>query len=73
MAPVFQSRDGEIIKDGSSVTLELAYDTASIKRKGVVRSFVDETGGIRWEILTDEPQWPAVGFLPENVLSADKG
>jgi len=25
----------------------------------------------KWEISTDDPQHPAVGFLPENVLSTE--
>lgn len=25
----------------------------------------------KWEISTDDPQHPAVGFLPENVLSSE--
>jgi hypothetical protein len=25
----------------------------------------------RWEIETGDPQWPAIGFLPEHVESAE--
>ena len=27
-----------------------------------------KTSEERWELLTDDPQYPAIGFLPENVL-----
>lgn len=50
--------------------------------KGVVRSFeqvervydeegiaVGKTTEMHWEISTGDPMYPAIGFLPENVLT----
>jgi hypothetical protein len=64
-----KARDGSVIQDGAAVMLELAYDTDSVFAAGVVRSFTDEDGQTRWEISTEDPQHPAIGFLPQNVLT----
>ncbi len=37
----------------------------------VGRIVVGKTSDQKWEISTDDPQHPAIGFLPENVLSTD--
>jgi hypothetical protein len=34
---------------------------------GVVRSFEQE-GETRWEISTDDPQHPAIGFVPDTAV-----
>jgi hypothetical protein len=34
---------------------------------GVIRSF-EQDGETRWEISTDDPQHPAVGFDPETAV-----
>ena len=33
------------------------------------RVMVGKTSEPKWEISTDDPQHPAIGFLPENVLT----
>jgi len=30
---------------------------------------IGKTSEVRWEISTDDPQHPAIGFLPSNVLT----
>jgi len=52
--------------------------------KGTIRAFehvervyddegiaVGKTSETKWEILTGDPHYPAVGFLPENVLTKE--
>lgn len=81
MADSFKARDGSEIADGDSGTYELAYDTASVLVTGTIRKFdhvervyddegiaVGKTSEPRWEILTDDPMWTAVGIKPENVI-----
>lgn len=34
---------------------------------GPVRSFKDDEGKTRWEVETNDPQHPAVGFDPETA------
>ena len=36
--------------------------------KGTVHRFIQD-GETRWEIQTDNQQYPAIGFLPEHVLN----
>jgi hypothetical protein len=67
--PGFLARDKSKISDGETATLDLAYDTDIVTATGVVRAFKDENGETRWEISTDDPQHPAIGFLPQNVLT----
>ena len=82
MATSFKARDGSVIKDGETATLKLAYDYEEVVATGVVRAFehvervyddegiaVGKTSEVRWEISTDDPQHPAIGFLPSNVLT----
>lgn len=68
-----------VLKQGT----EKQGDYSESTLKGKVRSFeqveriydkdgiaVDKTIEVHWEMLTDDPIYPAVGFLPENVVSA---
>jgi hypothetical protein len=43
----------------SFVQVERVYD-----KEGIATGKTSET---RWELLTDDPNYPAIGFLPENV------
>ena len=63
-----KTRDGKTVTDGQKTTLTLQHGTHEREVKGTVRSF-EQDGETRWEIVTDDDQWPAVGFLPENVLT----
>ncbi len=76
----FKTQDGTAIKDGDSVEIVLMYGLSEVNQKGIVRQFdhvervyddegiaVGKTSEPRWEISTDDPQHPAIGFLPENV------
>lgn len=82
MAASFKTQDGKTVRDGDVVTLSLRKGTSEIEQTGKVRRFdhvervydeegiaVGKTSEERWEISTDDPQHPAVGFLPENVLT----
>jgi hypothetical protein len=76
----FTTRDGKMVSDGDAVELVLMYGPVEVAAKGIVRQFehveriyddegiaVGKTSEPKWEISTDEPQHPAIGFLPENV------
>lgn len=59
------------LKDGDKVkNLRLKHGTQEKTVSGKLRSFKDEKGKTRWEIVVSPPDpWhPAIGFLPENVL-----
>jgi hypothetical protein len=75
-------KDGEsvslVLVKGSVETNDYSERTVT----GVVRQFehvervydgegiaVGKTSEVRWEISTDDPQHPAIGFLPSNVLT----
>jgi len=79
----FKTQEGKSVADGSAVTLDLAYSYETVSVTGTVRAFdhvervydeegiaVGKTSEQRWEILTGDPAYPAVGFLPENVIRA---
>lgn len=78
----FKTNDGQTVSDGEAVTLELRKGELSITVTGTVRQFdhvervyddegiaIGKTSEPRWEISTDDPQHPAIGFLLENVLT----
>jgi hypothetical protein len=82
MAQTFKAQDGVVVKDGETTTLSLAYDSERVVVTGTVRFFeqtdrVYDAEGIaigtnvttHWEISTDDPAHPAIGFRPENVLT----
>ena len=82
MAASFKAQDGQIVSDGDVVTLTLRKGDSEIEQTGTVRRFdhvervydeegiaIGKTSEERWEISTDDPQHPAVGFLLENVLT----
>jgi hypothetical protein len=82
MAKTVKTQDGSVITDGEKVTLTLRHGETERVVKGVVRAFehvervyddegiaVGKTSEIKWEVLTGDPQYPAIGFLPENVLT----
>ncbi len=81
MAASFKTKDGTVVKDGDKGTFSLAKGTSTIEVEGTIRHFnhiervydeegiaVGKTSEERWEITTGDPQYPAVGVLPENVL-----
>lgn len=72
MRNICEARDGTPIIDGDVGEFVLAYDTASVTVKGTVRAFPQDRE-VHWEIVTDDAQWPAVGFRPENVLTKNTG
>ncbi len=76
----FKTKDGTPVKDGEQTTLVLMYDYEEVEVTGTVSQFdhvervydeegiaVGKTTEKRWEVVTDDPHNPAVGFLPENV------
>jgi hypothetical protein len=75
-----KTRDGKLITDGAYAELTLLHgERSEIEHgayertlKGIVRAF-DQDGETRWEISTDDPQHPAIGFLPESVLTRSGG
>ena len=66
-----ETQDGKQINDGVKLTLSLQHGTTVREVKGKVRAF-ESDGETRWEILTNDPLRPAIGFLPENVLTYSK-
>lgn len=58
--------DGSPITEGAYVRLEQARGDGSREISGGVRCF-EQDGELRWEVTTDDPQWPAIGFLPEHI------
>jgi hypothetical protein len=61
---------------------EETHDYSEREVKGTVRAFehvervydeegiaIGKTSETKWEITTGDPVYPAVGFLPENVLT----
>jgi len=66
------ARDDTLISDGDAGEFVLAYDTESVAVRGTIHAF-EQDGETRWEIITSEAQWPAVGFRPENVLTKNEG
>lgn len=78
----FTARDGTEIEDGEAGTFSLAHGSETIEVAGTVRRFdhvervydeegiaVGKTSEERWEIVTGDPTYPAVGIRPENVLA----
>lgn len=64
----FTPRIGKATSDGELVTLKLHHGIRTQRVvTGTVRSFLQD-GVRRWEISTTDPHYPAIGFLPENVL-----
>ena len=68
----------------AELTLSKGFGVGYSERvvKGIVRAFehvervyddegiaIGKVSEIRWEISTDDPQHPAIGFLPENALT----
>lgn len=73
-----------IITDGDLVTLTLAHGASKRVVSGTIRGFdqvtrilddegyaVDRITDPRWEIVTGDPWYPAIGFLPEHVLAVE--
>lgn len=82
MAKTCQAQDGAIITDGEAAELVLLHGETERRVSGIVHVFeqhervydeehiaVGKTSEFHWEILTGDPQYPAIGFLPENVLT----
>ena len=82
MATSFKAGDGAKISDGDKGTFSLRKGELTIEVKGTIRRFdhvervydeehiaVGKTTEERWEIVTGDPAYPAVGILPENVLA----
>jgi len=82
MAKTIKAKDGSEITDGDKTTLTLLHGTTERVVGGTVRAFehvervydeegiaVGKTSETKWEVLTGDPQYPAVGFLPESVLT----
>ena len=65
-----KAHDGQTVTDGSAMRLVLAHGDNERTIEGNVRAF-EQDGETRWEIETGVAQWPAVGFLPENVLRVE--
>jgi hypothetical protein len=63
-----RSQDGKVIRDGDRTTLTLQHGTSERVVTGTIRAFAQD-GETRWEILTGDPQRPAIGFLPEHVIT----
>ncbi len=61
--------DGTVVIEGAHVRLVQARGVGERTILGVARCF-DQDGELRWEVATDDPQWPAIGFLPEHVSTA---
>lgn len=86
MAKSLKAKDGRTVSDGGKVKLTLQHGDAERVVRGTVHAFEPNTAQIaelkaqlkalqadnrtRWEVETDDPAQPAVGFLPEHVLSA---
>jgi hypothetical protein len=81
----FETKDGKTVSSGKTYTLTLCKgvdqyvvqpdgtvlshgDYSERKVRGLVQVF-DQDGETHWEIKTGVPQYPAIGFLPENVLT----
>jgi hypothetical protein len=80
----FETQDGKTIKDGQKVSLRVGKGDPTVRETtlggapthdysesvitGTVRSF-EQDGETRWEVVTDDAQYPAIGFLPKNVLT----
>lgn len=66
------AHDGSSIVEGTVVELEQVRGQgagAGVRAiTGTVRAF-GQDGETRWELLTGDPQWPAIGFDPEFVLT----
>ena len=75
-------RKGDYAEVHEEAGLGVAGEPVKIEATGTVRAFehiervydeegiaVGETSETRWEISTDDPQHPAIGFLPENALT----
>lgn len=78
----FSLRYGDYTVENAELAEALIGDPVVVKLTGTVRAFdqvervydeegiaIGKTSERRWEILTGDPQHPAVGFLPENVLT----
>lgn len=77
-----KAADGRSVRDGEQVTVTLQRPGGATRTvTGRVRAFeeagpcptcgrpLDEAGELRWEIETDDPAYPAIGFLPEHLLA----
>jgi len=75
-------RYGDYTEDHERAGHGTAGEPVGVKVSGTVREFdhvervydeehiaIGKSSEKRWEIVTDDPQHPAVGFLPENVLA----
>jgi hypothetical protein len=67
-----QGQDGQLIRDGDTTTLLLQHGSSERVATGTVRAF-EQDGDIRWEVSTNDPQHPAIGFLPEQVVKRIDG
>lgn len=67
-----QSQDGKVIRDGESTTLILQHGASERIVTGTIRAF-EQDGHTRWEVVTGDPQHPAIGFLPEHVVTRIDG
>lgn len=78
-------RHGEYDEEHERRGVGKAGDPVEVAVRGVVRRFeqvervYDEEGiavgkrvEVHWEVVTGDPRCPAVGFLPENVLTASE-
>lgn len=82
----FKAQDGSSIKDGDVVRLRVQKGGSELELQGVMHAFdhvervydgegiaVGKTSELRWELLTGDPHHPAIGLLPEHVLTLLKG
>lgn len=57
------------LKPGKA-TLTLRHGDTERVVKGKIREF-EQDGETRWEIETGDEHHPAIGFVPENVISVE--